>query len=96
MFVIAAFLSFFLVANHFIVIGEIVLGCNSLLDVGSNVFVLIPVSRCAGDPRLSDRGMFLYSRRLTMGLVCLNLTFSFKEILNGLYSHPVGLGVKRT
>ena len=41
------------------VLGENVLGCNSLLEVGRNVFC----SAYAGKPQASDIGVFPYSRK---------------------------------
>ena len=68
MLVIVVLLSFLLVAQFFFtILEEIVLGCNRLLDVGSNVFVLHSINRCEGDLRLSDIGIFLYSRRAKYG-----------------------------
>ena len=49
-----------------------------LLDVGSNVFVLHLIICCAVDPRLSDLGVFIYSRRAKYGLClseCTSLQF---------------------
>ena len=55
------------------VLGEIVLGYNSLLDVESDVFVLYSFIHCAGDPRVSDVRVLLYSRRTKHGAFCPNL-----------------------
>ena len=51
------------------------LGCSSLLEVGSIVFVLHPISRCAGEPKVSDIGVFLYSRRAKHGSLLSKTTF---------------------
>ena len=42
-------------------------GCNSLVVVGSRVFVFQPMSLCAGDPNVSEMGAFRYSSTAKYG-----------------------------
>ena len=73
------------------------MGCNTLLDVGSNVFVLYaPLDAVQGTPDYQTQACFCTPEGLSMGLVC--HTVPFKKILyslNGLFSHPIGLGIMR-
>ena len=43
------------------------MGCNRLLDVESNILVMHLINHCAGDPKLSDIGVFLYYRMAKYG-----------------------------
>ena len=47
--------------------GLMSFGCKRFVVVGSKVFALLPMSLCAGDPNLSEMGVFRYLSRARYG-----------------------------